>query len=105
MQIVAEALGLALPGSALLPATSPDLLEYAYKMDDGDQWNYIGRAPSISFSQLSPGRHVLTVKSTNADGVWYMPLVTADNNRFVTVPIRLNTMSNVQKMAADAEKK
>ena len=30
MQIVAEALGLALPGSALLPATSPDLLEYAY---------------------------------------------------------------------------
>ena len=29
MQIVAEALGLTLPGSALLPATSPDLLEYA----------------------------------------------------------------------------
>ena len=29
MQIMAEALGLALPGSALLPATSPDLLEYA----------------------------------------------------------------------------
>ena len=30
MQIMAEALGLALPGSALLPATSPDLLSYAY---------------------------------------------------------------------------
>lgn len=30
MQIMAEALGLALPGSALLPATSPDLMEYAY---------------------------------------------------------------------------
>ncbi len=29
MQIMAEALGLALPGSALLPADSPDLLEYA----------------------------------------------------------------------------
>ncbi len=29
MQIVAEALGLTLPGSALLPATSPDLLSYA----------------------------------------------------------------------------
>lgn len=29
MQIMAEALGLALPGSALMPATSPDLLEYA----------------------------------------------------------------------------
>ncbi len=31
MQIMAEALGLSLPGSALLPSTSPDLLEYAYK--------------------------------------------------------------------------
>ena len=31
MQIMAEALGLALPGSALLPAISPDLLEYAYR--------------------------------------------------------------------------
>lgn len=29
MQIMAEALGLTLPGSALLPATSPDLLAYA----------------------------------------------------------------------------
>ncbi|MCI8817695.1 MAG: dihydroxy-acid dehydratase [Oscillibacter sp.] len=29
MQIMAEALGLALPGSALLPAASPDLVEYA----------------------------------------------------------------------------
>ena len=31
MQIMAEALGLSLPGSALLPATSPDLLNYAYR--------------------------------------------------------------------------
>ena len=31
MQIMSEALGLALPGSALLPATSPDLLDYAYR--------------------------------------------------------------------------
>ena len=31
MQILAEALGLTLPGSALLPATSPDLLDYAYR--------------------------------------------------------------------------
>ena len=29
MQIMAEALGLAMPGSALMPATSPDLLAYA----------------------------------------------------------------------------
>ena len=29
MQIMAEALGLALPGTALMPSTSPDLLEFA----------------------------------------------------------------------------
>ena len=29
MQIMAEALGLALPGTALMPATSPDLLDFA----------------------------------------------------------------------------
>ena len=31
MQIMAEALGLALPGSALMPATSPELIRYAKK--------------------------------------------------------------------------
>lgn len=31
MQIMAEALGLAMPGSALLPAQSPDLVDFAYK--------------------------------------------------------------------------
>ena len=31
MQIMAEALGLALPGSALMPAESPELLRYAYE--------------------------------------------------------------------------
>ena len=31
MQIMAEALGLSLPGSALMPANSPDLLDYAYR--------------------------------------------------------------------------
>ena len=31
MQIMAEALGLMIPGSALLPATSPDLIEYAQR--------------------------------------------------------------------------
>lgn len=41
----------------------------------------------------------------NAQGVWYMPFVGADNNRFVTVPVRLNNMNNVTKITADAELK
>ena len=39
----------------------------------------------------------------NAEGVWYMPFVGSDNNQFVTIPVLLNTMTNIQKIAADAE--
>ena len=46
------------------------LIEYAYRMDNEKEWNYIGATPRISFSQLSPGIHTLKVKSTNDDGVW-----------------------------------
>ena len=38
MQIMAEALGLALPGSALMPATSPDLLAYAREAGKRAAW-------------------------------------------------------------------
>jgi len=41
----------------------------------------------------------------NANGVWYMPFVGSDNNRFVTVPVQLNDLTPVTKMAADTEKK
>lgn len=47
------------------------LMQYAYRLvGEGDDWNYIGTHPQVSFSSLSPGRHVLEVKSTNCDGVW-----------------------------------
>jgi len=39
------------------------------------------------------------------DGVWYMPFVGSDNNRFVTEPKQLNTIKNITKLAADAELK
>lgn len=37
----------------------------------------------------------------NSNGVWYMPFVGSDNNKFVTTPTRLNGLKNVQKLAAD----
>lgn len=46
------------------------LMQYAYRMDDHAVWTNIGSSPRIAFSELSPGRHVLTVRSTNCDGVW-----------------------------------
>lgn len=39
----------------------------------------------------------------NERGVWYMPFVGSDNNQFITIPMLLNTITNVQKIAADAE--
>ena len=54
MQILAEALGLALPGSALLPATSPDLPDYAYRA--GQQ------AVALALRGLRPS-DIVTMKS------------------------------------------
>ncbi len=50
MQIMAEALGLALPGSALLPATSPDLLEYARRA--GEQAVKLARMENMRPSDI-----------------------------------------------------
>ncbi len=54
MQIMAEALGLSLPGSALLPATSPDLLDYAYQSGK--------RAVEMAKEGLKPN-DIVTLKS------------------------------------------
>ena len=41
----------------------------------------------------------------NAAGVWYMPFIGSDNNKFVTVPKQLNDFTTVTKLAADSELK
>ena len=47
------------------------LMQYAYRLEgEDDNWNYIGNTPHISFSDLSPGEHILVVRSTNCDGIW-----------------------------------
>ncbi len=50
MQIMAEALGLALPGSALMPATSPDLREYARQA--GAQAVKLAQTPGMKPSEI-----------------------------------------------------
>ena len=50
MQTMAEALGLALPGSALMPATSPDLLEYARQA--GEQAVKLATMPGMRPSEI-----------------------------------------------------
>jgi AraC-like DNA-binding protein len=58
------------------------LMQYAYRLDDNSKWNYIGHNPHIAFSELSPGEHTLTVKSTNCDGIW------TDNETQLTIDIQ-----------------
>ncbi len=68
---------------AALDYEDNSMLQYAYKTDDsGTAWNYIGHNPTVAFSQLPPGRHTLTVRSTNSDGVW------VDNDARLVIDVR-----------------
>lgn len=46
------------------------LLQYAYKFDGDEEWNYLQGSHTIQLARLRPGHHRLLVKSTNSDGVW-----------------------------------
>lgn len=41
----------------------------------------------------------------NENGVWFMPFVGTDNNKFITTPTMLNAMDNVTLISTDPEKK
>ena len=55
MQIMAEALGLSLPGSALLPASSPDLVDYARRAG--------GLAVKLAHTENTRPSDIVTMKS------------------------------------------
>lgn len=40
----------------------------------------------------------------NEDGVWYMPFIGSDNNKFVTSPTQLNELDGVSKLAVGDER-
>ena len=45
-------------------------IRYAYKVDDGE-WTYVhSGSNSVSFNHFPAGSHVVSVRSTNGDGVW-----------------------------------
>lgn len=46
------------------------LLQYAYKFEGDEGWNYLQGSHIIQLSHLRPGHHRLLVRSTNSDGVW-----------------------------------
>ena len=67
---------------ATLDYVSPSSVNYAFKMNDKDDWHYIGHNRAVSFANMEPGTYQLQIRSTNSDGVW------VDNNRTLTILVR-----------------
>ena len=77
MQIMAEALGLALPGSALMPATSPDLLDYA--REAGRQ------AVKLAFMPEMRPSKIITLKSFE-NAIYVHAAVSGSTNCLLHIP-------------------
>ena len=77
MQIMAEALGLALPGSALMPATSPDLLDYA--REAGRQAVKLALMPEMRPSKI------ITLKSSE-NAIYVHAAVSGSTNCLLHIP-------------------
>lgn len=57
---------------AALDYVEPQAINYQYKMgtDSTSQWNNLGHAHSITLLDLKPETYLLSLRSTNADGMW-----------------------------------
>lgn len=67
---------------AALDYTNPKNIFYAYKLDGFDkEWIYSGNQRIANYTNLSKGKYLFRVKSTNSDGVW------ADNERVLPIEI------------------
>lgn len=54
-------------------------------------------------SAMTLDAHDNRIYWANENGVWYMPFIGSDNNKFVTIPAQLNELKGVTKIAADGE--
>lgn len=67
---------------AALDYVSPSSVNFAFKMGDEDEWNYIGHNRTVSFANMEPGTYQLQIRSSNSDGVW------VNNIRTLTIIVR-----------------
>ncbi len=50
---------------------SPEKVNYAYKLENFEEnWNYVGKKRSATYTNLNPGKYFFKLKSTNAAGDW-----------------------------------
>lgn len=67
---------------AALDYTDPENILYAYKLDGFDkEWIFSGNQRMANYTNLSPGKYLFRVKSTNSDGVW------ASNERLLAIEV------------------
>jgi len=56
---------------AALDYSSPQKIQYAYKMEGFDNdWVNSGSRRFVTYTNLNPGEYTFKVKSTNSDGIW-----------------------------------
>lgn len=56
---------------AALDYRDSENIQYAYKLDGfEDEWSYVDKRRTATYTNLPKGHYVFRVKSTNADGVW-----------------------------------
>ncbi|WP_423146075.1 ligand-binding sensor domain-containing protein [Rubrolithibacter danxiaensis] len=56
---------------AALSYTSPDMTEYAYKMEGLDKdWTYLKTNRKAYYTKLPPGKYTFKVKASNNTGIW-----------------------------------
>lgn len=68
---------------AALDYRAPENIQYAYRLDPVDKdWIKTQRLNSVNYTNLSPGKYVFRVKSTNSEGFWM------ENERQIELNIR-----------------
>ena len=68
---------------AALDYSSQQNISYAFRMGEKLPWNYIGSGGhSVTLANLEPGTYILTLRSTNSDGLWM------DNYHEVTIIVK-----------------
>lgn len=56
---------------AALDYVSPEVISYAYRLKGFEEnWTYVGSQHTATYTNLSPGKYKLEVRSTNSSGFW-----------------------------------
>ena len=68
---------------AALDYRAPENIQYAYRLDPVDpDWTKSQKLNSVNYTNLSPGKYIFRVKSTNSEGFWM------NNERQIELRIR-----------------